>query len=586
MFPDYQKNIREGFAATTGFETVTGICVPKKQKVAANCIPYQDWVTYHLDPDPDAYDLEEEQLGHIQWVTLAWREKRESSPFVFDFYLHGDAPTGAANGALPLVGLEMRSSLYPDHLAIRVAGLDIRKFLHQSIVPIFGDSPLARLQAYFEEFSRKAKIIYPLRHQQSNPPTGGSERRPPVGRSGHADIVTRKIIYAKNVDVTNRESNTEVFHPGEQVAQRISDIVLVNNCREPGNYEIKIRDILGRNLLKANFSFSTRHYNDLLTRFHGIGIAQQGTGIGIPWTIRKREWRRYWDSFLPWKWIKRFPRVRLTDLSHLHGNEVSLVRGGIEPVYGRIPFEEYEIDQEVQMKSRPHFLGPEPLTYVRVNPKLSLPIGFEPPRGAIPTGALPDKTEPMAYWMAKENRGKIVPHHFRTFEDIQHHDLFFSEFALNGVYTGKSDLEEDFDWERKEGRWQFDFRYLGRLKRFEMREFSGGYTELRLISETTDKRPIHFALGNFRLNPGEKTEFLFGLGTQPLIADYNQNSAQEPLRYAVAYDANEMILDHHDRGIGIEKVMIERVDETSYKVRLISYERILPVWEGVVRIGS
>ena len=53
--------------------------------------------------------------------------------------------------------------------------------------------------------------------------------------------------------------------------------------------------------------------------------------------------------------------------------------------------------------------------------------------------------------------------------------------------------------------------------------------------------------------------------------------------YGFAYDANGQILDHHDLGIGVEKVYIERIDTETYKVRLISYERILPVWEGMIR---
>jgi len=54
--------------------------------------------------------------------------------------------------------------------------------------------------------------------------------------------------------------------------------------------------------------------------------------------------------------------------------------------------------------------------------------------------------------------------------------------------------------------------------------------------------------------------------------------------YGMAYGSNATILDHHDRGIGVEKVYIERIDIERYKTRLISYERILPVWEGIVRI--
>ena len=76
------------------------------------------------------------------------------------------------------------------------------------------------------------------------------------------------------------------------------------------------------------------------------------------------------------------------------------------------------------------------------------------------------------------------------------------------------------------------------------------------------------------------------MGTQPLIATYNDNPQKIPIRYAVAYDADGTILDHHDRGIGVEKVLIERIDESRYKVRLISYERILPVWEGIIRVPT
>jgi len=37
--------------------------------------------------------------------------------------------------------------------------------------------------------------------------------------------------------------------------------------------------------------------------------------------------------------------------------------------------------------------------------------------------------------------------------------------------------------------------------------------------------------------------------------------------------------------IRVEQVYIDRLDEQTYKVRLNSYERILPVWEGVLGFG-
>ena len=95
---------------------------------------------------------------------------------------------------------------------------------------------------------------------------------------------------------------------------------------------------------------------------------------------------------------------------------------------------------------------------------------------------------------------------------------------------------------------------------------------------------MNFIFGNFSLKVGESAKFLLGIGIQPLIATYNHNVFQDPLRYGLAYDANGTILDHHDRGVGVEKVYVERVASHAYKVRLISHEWILPVWEGVIRI--
>ncbi len=557
---EYKKNIHEGFAATAGFEIVT----MDRLHVHA-----QNTVTYRLDPDPDAYKVKDEGLGHIRWVTLAWRESRDASPFVFDFYLHGDMQD-------------------KNPLAIHIPQLDIRKFLHQSIAgasvavahvapsqgKALGASPtpfsdnihLTRLQAYFEEFARKTKIIYRL--------------------AGVAPLPSESL-----------DRTLPVF------AQRIADVKITNNCREPGNYEIEIRDSNGRYLLRANFSFPTKDYDFFLVRYHGVGIAGQGTGIGVPRTIRNQEPLRYWDSFLPWKRMKSFPKVNIEALSviratdgeqpqtithphpHPDGEGIldsfsfngerkgdGLIVGEIDVVKGRIPFKDYKYDPEVINKGGDNWLGPEPLSYVRVNGKLPIPVGFKSPD---------KKFSPDSYWTSKAHLGNVVPYHFQTFEDIQRYDVYLSGFDLNGVYIGRSDLHV-FDKERKKGRWHFNFQYLQKLNRFEFRE-GNGLIEIRLLNEFLGKRSVNFIFGNFSVQVGKPIEFLLGLAPQPLIAAYNHNPYQETMVYGFAYDANGQILDHHDLGIGVEKVSIERIDTETYKVRLISYERILPVWEGMIR---
>ena len=590
--PVYERNIREGFAATAGFEIVTIDRVPRGKIV-----------TYRLDPNPDAYKVRGEGLSHIKWVTLEWKESREVSPFVFDLYLHGDRQ-------------------FDDPLAIRVAQVDIRKFLHQSVRSFSDDFALAQLQAYFEEFARKAKIIYRLPFKNSDKTDRDlsyedrllneiKEGISPLLNSLNKDTSERESLSRADDQLETKSANlSQVYQnlqavalkhsaggPAEALAasllqkvailalaQKITDITITNNCREPGNYELEIRDSNGRYLLRANFSFPTKDYDLFLTRYHGVGIADQGTGIGVPSTIRNKEKLRYWDSFLPWKRMKSFPKVKIDALSELHlkrsvegeGATRAPLKGEINVIQGRIPFENYQYDMEVTSKGKLHLPGPEPLSYVRVDPRLSLPAGFESP----------DKSQPASYWRSNAHAGKIVPYHFQTFEDIQRYDIYLSGFDLNGVYIGKSDLKA-FDKERKKGRWHFNFQYLQNLNQFEFRE-RNELIEIRLVgaplAAPSHKQAVNFIFGNFSVQVGKSVEFLLGLGPQPLISAYNHNPYQETLVYGFAYGAEGNILDHHDLGIGVEKIYIERVDAETYKVRLISYERILPVWEGLIRI--
>jgi hypothetical protein len=251
------------------------------------------------------------------------------------------------------------------------------------------------------------------------------------------------------------------------------------------------------------------------------------------------------------------------------------VVGTLDVAHGTIPFEAYQYDPEVTRKSGRHLLGEEALTYVRVNPNLPVPPGFDPPDGS----------EPVAYWAAAENRHKVVPYAYKTFDAIQKYDVYMSAFDLNGVYIGRSDLVE-FDRERQTGRWDFHYQYLASLNRFEFYQWKVAdkvYGELRLLSGEGGRDAIHFVFGNFSMEVGESLEFLFGVGTQPLVSRYNHDSYQDPMLYGLAYRTDGMILDHHDRGIGVEKIWIERLRSDAYRVRLISYERILPVWEGTIQ---
>jgi len=214
----------------------------------------------------------------------------------------------------------------------------------------------------------------------------------------------------------------------------------------------------------------------------------------------------------------------------------------------------------------------EPLSYIRVDPGKPIPKGFQSPD---------HQQQAREYWEASANEGKVVAHKYALFSDLQSYEVHLSGFEASGVYIGRSDLER-FDKERTSGRWHFDYRYLADLDRFVVAELEDGLMQIRLLSGAESEDAVNFVFGNVAVPVGGSIEYLFGIATQPLAADYNENVFQTLPLYAFAYADDGTVLDHHDLRIGVERIRVERPDETTLELRLISHERILPVWEGVI----
>ena len=584
----HEQNARAGFAARTAFELVAGSSVPLRAPKVA---------TYSLNPDPDAFGAKGPGLEHLRYVTLA---RTAASPFLFDLYLHGSEGEASA-------------------LAVHVAPFDVRKLLHQPPGQWTSHADLARLQAHFAEFSRKAKLIYPKSGASQHAPTDDDEVRSEIrarltairGRFGvNQPWVQRTVDRALRNLEADRERTLEAVERQlalalsealgtvdegtttqdarlalEQLRRRvvelsapskISHVRLVNNCREPGNYEITLVDWLGRALVHGSFAFGVNEYDEILRGHSGLGIPEIGSGLRIPNAVWRTNISYYWQSLLPWNWFKRVPRASVDALSTLSSGAASGIRrqaaGEAAVARGRIHFDQYEL--EVRRKAA--FRSPiEPLSYVRVDPDKPMPAGFRST----------DRSAPSKYWSSEEHAGKIVPHRYANFSDLWQYDVFLSGFEASGVYVGRSDLEH-FDLERESGRWHFDYRYLESLTRYEFLEDENGLIEIHLLADSDVADPVNFVMGNFELAIGDSVEFLLGIAAQPLIADYNEDPYQEVPRYALAYAEGGTILDHHDTGIGVERVSIERLSDDLYQVRLISHERIVPVWEGVLDVGA
>jgi len=590
--PDrHLQNFRAGQAARAGFELVAMASLPAavREGRSGGGLRVE---RYPLDPDPDSFDVEQPGLAYFTHVTVAWPDASGAAgPFVFDFYLHGP-------------GSE------PSEAVVRVSGLDIRKFLHASTAGLSDAPDLARMQAYFAEFSRKEKVIYPAEGAAPRREISPAERAKlarlattlqPLAARATALPAPLQALLAKleselasasprlaAIDYNLRQLETQLarsrvatedWQPTLAAARdemtqlaalgKVGRLALVNNCREPGNYELSVDDALGRSLLHASFAFAPDTYDAILAGYQGFGIREQGTGIRIPNGIWRSDARYALHALLPWNYLKFLPRVGI-DTFALAGPPSQ--EGALDVSEGAIPYPDAEF--EVRVKSGAE-LGQEPLSYVRVDAGLDMPLGFE----------APDHSRASAYWNDPAHQGKLVPHYYRRFEDLQRYAVHLSGFETNGVYVGRSDLEV-YDEEREEGRWPFDFSHLAQLQDYEVREGPEGRFELRLKSRAASDRAVHFVLGNLRLAPGEHVSFLLGMGAQPLASGYDDDLFRSTPPYAFAYASDGTVLDHHDTAIGVERVVLERTRDGRLRVQLISHERILPVWEGFVPAAS
>ncbi len=576
------RNFSQGQAATAGFELVPLADLPAAVR-AGHSGGGLRVERYPLDPDPDSFDVEQQGLAYFTHVTVAWPETAgETTPFVFDFYLHG--PDSDDSEAV-----------------IKVSALDIRKFLHAPTADLSDDPDLARMQSYFAEFSRKEKVLYPAAGATPQRKASPAERAKLARltallrglESGAAafpaelrDLLTGllselSLPSPRIATIDNRLRRLEVLLPGEQVAAarremaklsalgKVGQLALINNCREPGNYELSVDDALGRSLLHASFAFAPDTYDEILEHYQGFGIREQGTGIRIPNGIWRSDQRYALHALQPWNYLKFLPRVGI-DRFAVAGPPSQ--QGTLDVSRGAIPYPDAEFEVRVKSGAEP---GREPLSYLRVDAGLDMPLGFE----------APDNSRASAYWNDPAHRGKVVPYQYRRFEDLQHYDVHLSGFETNGVYVGRSDLEV-YDEERDEGRWPFDFSHLAHLRNYELRHGADGSFELRLLSDDDAATAVNFVLGNLRLAPGQTIVYLLGIGAQPLASGYNDNLFRSSPRYALAYAADGTVLDHHDTSIGVERVSLERTRDGRLRVQLISHERILPLWEGFLPAPS
>ena len=487
-----------------------------------------------------------------------------------DPYRHLDHMTFVPSTESPASGDLFLHGEGDRYLAIR--GVDFRRFLYQDIV--LRDCDAQRCDS--------ERLPGPdNRYKDAEPPPKGYANEP---------FDSDRFACIRNVHGFFAEFN-RIAKRNEPLYGGDLRLHLTNNCREPGNYEFALVSESEGKLFKDHVSLDIDFYTEILAEID-VSLGDLGTGLRVVGTERRADGTYVYEDVAP----KEFPEgCELVNLMPYVGKAQRLLTEQPIPIQvdrGAIPYDAFS--RETGEKSG---LDGESIVYVEVQkrpaPEAFAPQGFwfqEAPDGVIERFN-EDKT--WRQLVEADLRGGPVhaPHTFATFEDVLKRPFAISAFEVDGRYLGRMRQERLLDDTVR--LYGFDYRYLRRLRSAEVRvavdrrgkpDTKPPRMEFRLLDDRcTPEQCVNLIIGNIQLAPGEQTSMVFGIGTQPLIDNYEDDAFQAYQQYALTYDHSgaltELVGDH---GLGLAVVRRSATEKRAYTIDLVAYERSVPLWRGRV----
>jgi len=368
---------------------------------------------------------------------------------------------------------------------------------------------------------------------------------------------------------------------------------LTNNCREPGNYEIALVSEKKGKLFKDHVSLDIAFYTQVLEAID-VDLGELGTGLRVVGAERRADGSYVYEDVEP----KEFPaECSLVNLAPYVGRAQRLLTSepiAIDVQRGAIPYDQFSI--ETNEKSG---LTGESIVYVEVEKKAP-PEGFES-QGfwfqKASDGVIERYNEKKSWKqlvLAEASGGDVhAPHTFATFADALKRPFAISAFEVDGRYLGRMKDERLLDDTLR--LYGFDYSYLRGLKTAEVRvainkkgkpDTQPPRMEFRLLNDRcTSARCVNLVVGNIKLEPGEQTSMVLGIGTQPLLDNYENGVFQEYQQYALTYDDKgeftELVGDY---GLGLAVIRRSKDNPNEYTIDLVAYERAVPLWRGIIDV--
>jgi hypothetical protein len=478
-------------------------------------------------------------------------------------------------------------------LAVALKDVYLGDFFHVPIKFSGGEANFVKLlQGHFDEYNRKSKIFFTQKT---------------------SDISNRELLSFQDLAFRTKELL-------EIKDYKLSSFVLTNNCRGRGNFEFEWPGVVKGHIYidyKIIDKYANKHdYIYSCKEKKKIGFSREltKTEIRFPKLYFKRfgfgdngivghvlsAYSTYFDDFI-WKDLGSFSGVSsqgtLDNVTSVLGPSFSLLKE--KKFYmekGIIPYEEFL--NETKRKSDT-WIESEPLSYVKVpckGDKRKAPENFftYSPYGEI---------ESKRYW--KEFPCTIAPHTFLTYQDIYDSVVHLSLFEVDGHYKGyryhkyydeyKKHAKKLLTDDKSRPQYHFgefvplfdkvevvdeDNHFSIVLRNKKSKNIVIGNISKRILHTESDKKkyaPILEHRMDMIFEESIGISGLFGINSDPLFSPINErNLKQDKVPYALFFDNDNKILNHHDTEIGIELWSLKKEGDRLI-LDLVSHERILPV---------
>lgn len=402
-----------------------------------------------------------------------------------------------------------------------------------------------------------------------------------------------------------------ILYEREHKKYPLKEIIITNNCRGPGSIEFEwpgimktyfqlpmpIMDQIYKKMTKTensffdlgvesrNSSFYQRIYKDIN---YSPGIKNKLVSL----------WSKYFESDYRWYAINDFDKATeecsITDIeSDLAKTSETEKEVNFKYEMGRIHYDQFPV--ETRMKSGYNKIK-TPLVYVKTpcneeQAKQSPPKHFYPPKPLYDTNSL-------KYWKSKTC--SFAPINFFHYKDLLDYQVHLSMFEVDGVYTGQnreSNPQEttahDLSLLKNDKvRVNFDFKNAYSFKKMHISKkdnllnirLSGnknfnlklGNIDLSKLRESSSKRVFKSEFRPWATDKVKGIYKLIGINPFDLSSYYSDDPRSSVETYALFYNDNGEILNHHSPSIGIEQWFL-RLRGNKLILDLISHERITPV---------